>query len=155
VTAAGTGVSAQLADSLSAVSFPLFLSFPFSRFAPPQTGWKRSHPLIRALYRGVGVHHGGLVKQYRDLVETLFRGKHLKVVVSTSSLALGINMPARSVTLCGDSKLLTPLQYRQMSGRAGRRGYDNIGHVIFFAVPPRKIFRLLKSPLNSLRGHLS
>ena len=62
-------------------------------------------------------------------------------------------MPARSITLCGDSKLLTPLQYRQMSGRAGRRGYDSIGHVVFFAVPPRKIFRLLKSPLNSLRGH--
>jgi hypothetical protein len=62
-------------------------------------------------------------------------------------------MPARGVVLCGDSKLLTPLQYRQMSGRAGRRGYDAIGHVCFFAVPPRKVFRLLKSPLNSLRGH--
>jgi len=118
-----------------------------------KTQWKRSHPLIRALYRGLGVHHSGLVKQYRDLVETLFRGKHIKVVVATSTLALGVNMPARSVTLCGDSKLLTPLQYRQMSGRAGRRGYDAVGHVVFFAVPPRKMFRLLKSPLNSLRGH--
>jgi hypothetical protein len=118
-----------------------------------KTQWKRSHPLIRALFRGIGVHHSGLVKHYRDLVETLFRGKHLKVVVATSTLALGVNMPAKSVTLCGDSKLLTPLQYRQMSGRAGRRGYDSIGHCIFFAVPPRKVFRLLKSPLNSLRGH--
>ena len=94
-----------------------------------KTQWKRSHPLIRALFRGIGVHHSGLVKQYRDLVETLFRGKHLKVVVSTATLALGVNMPARGVVICGDSKLLTPLQYRQMSGRAGRRGYDNIGHV--------------------------
>jgi len=118
-----------------------------------KTGWKKSHPLIRALARGIGVHSEMMIKQYRDLVETLFRAKHLKVVVATSSLALGINMPARSSVLCGDSKLLTPLQYRQMSGRAGRRGYDNIGHVWFFAVPPRKMFRLLKSPLNSLRGH--
>ena len=118
-----------------------------------KTQWKKSHPLIRALYRGIGVHHSGLVKQYRDLVETLFRGKHLKVVVATSTLALGVNMPARSTILAGDSKLLTPLQYRQMSGRAGRRGYDNVGNVIFFGIPPRKIFRLLKSPLNSLRGH--
>ena len=117
-----------------------------------KTGWKRSHPLVRSLYRGVGVHHGALVKPYRDAVETLFRAKHLKVVVATQTLALGINMPARSVVFCGDSKLLTPLQYRQMAGRAGRRGFDNVGHVVFFAIPPRKMFRLLKSPLLSLRG---
>ena len=117
-----------------------------------KTGWKRSHPLVRCLFRGIGVHHGALVKPYRDAVETLFRAKHLKVVVATQTLALGINMPARSVVFCGDSKLLTPLQYRQMAGRAGRRGFDNVGHVVFFAVPPRKLFRLLKSPLLSLRG---
>ena len=117
-----------------------------------KTGWKRSHPLVKSLYRGVGVHHGALVKPYRDAVETLFRAKHLKVVVATQTLALGINMPARSVVFCGDSKLLTPLQYRQMSGRAGRRGFDLVGHVVFYAIPPRKMFRLLKSPLLSLRG---
>ena len=117
-----------------------------------KTGWKRSHPLVKALYRGIGVHHGALVKPYRDAVETLFRAKHLKVVVATQTLALGINMPARCVVFCGDSKLLTPLQYRQMAGRAGRRGFDNVGHVVFYAIPPRKMFRLLKSPLLSLRG---
>ena len=117
-----------------------------------KTGWKRSHPLVRSLYRGIGVHHGALVKPYRDAVETLFRAKHLKVVVATQTLALGINMPARSVVFCGDSKLLTPLQYRQMAGRAGRRGFDNVGHVVFYAIPPRKMLRLLKSPLLSLRG---
>ena len=98
------------------------------------------------------MHHGALVKPYRDAVETLFRAKHLKVVVATQTLALGINMPARAVVFCGDSKLLTPLQYRQMAGRAGRRGFDNVGHVVFFAIPPRKMLRLLKSPLLSLRG---
>lgn len=71
--------------------------------------------------------HGSLNKSYRDLVETLFRGKHLKAVLCTSTLAVGISMPARTSVFCGDSKFLTPLQYRQMAGRAGRRGYDNIG----------------------------
>jgi hypothetical protein len=118
-----------------------------------KTGWKRNHPLVRALYRGIGIHHAGLVKAYRDLVETLFRGKHIKVVIATSTLSVGINMPCKSVIFCGDHKTLNPLLYRQMAGRSGRRGYDNIGHVVFFAVPPRKINHLLIAPLQSLKGH--
>lgn len=118
-----------------------------------KTKWSKDHPLVRAIRRGFGVHHGGLPRAYRDLVETLFRGKHLKFVIATKTLALGINMPCRSVVFAGDDKALNPLAYRQMSGRAGRRGYDNVGNVVFFAVNPLKIYRLLKSPLVKLRGH--
>lgn len=82
----------------------------------------------------------------------LFRGKHLKVVLATRTLALGVNMPCRTVVFAGDSKHLTPLMYRQMSGRAGRRGYDDVGYVVFFGLPPRKAFRLITAPINSLRG---
>jgi len=117
------------------------------------TKWEKSHPLIRALNRGIGVHHEGLKKGYRDLVETLFRNKTLKVVVSTATLALGVNMPCKTSVFALDSRFLTPLQYRQMSGRAGRRGFDNVGHVVFFGVPHKKAFRLMKSPLTSLQGH--
>ena len=62
-------------------------------------------------------------------------------------------MPARSVVFAGDSKSLDPLNYRQMMGRAGRRGYDDIGHVIFFGISPRKISYLMTSQLTSLNGH--
>jgi hypothetical protein len=86
-------------------------------------------------------------------VETLFRNKTLKVVVSTATLALGVNMPCKTSVFALDSRFLTPLQYRQMSGRAGRRGFDNVGHVVFYGVPHRKAFRLMKSPLTSLQGH--
>eukprot|EP00456_Euglypha_rotunda_P092787 TRINITY_DN9780_c0_g1_i15.p1 TRINITY_DN9780_c0_g1~~TRINITY_DN9780_c0_g1_i15.p1 ORF type:complete len:594 (-),score=95.60 TRINITY_DN9780_c0_g1_i15:25-1806(-) len=118
-----------------------------------KTKYDKSHALVRALDRGIGVHHSGLHKSYKDLVETLFRIKQLKVVVATETLALGVNMPAKTSIFALDHRLLTPLQYRQMSGRAGRRGFDNVGHVVFFGVPPRKVFRLMKSPLTSLQGH--
>jgi len=118
-----------------------------------KTKWPRTHLLIRALQRGIGVHHDELERAYKDLVETLFRTKHLKVVVATSTLALGVNMPARTTVFCGDSPNLDPLQYRQMAGRAGRRGYDNIGNVVFVGIPPKKVFRLMTSSLVSLHGH--
>jgi hypothetical protein len=117
-----------------------------------KTGWTRAHPYIRALARGIGLHHDGLSKAYRELVEVMFRGRHLKVVVSTETLAMGINMPCRSVCFAGDYRL-TPLLYQQMAGRAGRRGFDDVGHVTFFGVPPRRAFRLIKSPLASLGGY--
>eukprot|EP00808_Paulinella_micropora_P023665 g16051.t1 len=118
-----------------------------------KTKWDQTHPLLRALGRGLGCHHGGMDKSYRDMVETLFRVKHLKVVVATATLALGVNMPCKTTVFALDSRDLTPMQYRQMAGRAGRRGFDNVGHVVFFGVPPDKAFRLMKSPLNSLQGH--
>jgi len=118
-----------------------------------KTKWSRTHPLIRALQRGIGVHHDELHRAYKDLVETLFRTKHLKIVVATSTLALGVNMPARTTVFCGDNPNLDPLRYRQMAGRAGRRGYDNIGNVVFVGISPKKVFRLMTSSLVSLHGH--
>eukprot|EP01083_Nonionella_stella_P169007 572089_1 len=118
-----------------------------------KTKWPATHPLMRGLERGIGLHHEGLPLQYRQLVETLFRAKHIKLVVSVASLAMGVNMPARCVVFAGDSFQLDPLNYRQMMGRAGRRGYDNIGHVIFFGISPRKISYLMTSQLTSLNGH--
>jgi hypothetical protein len=117
-----------------------------------RTGWKKTHPFIQCLYRGIGVHHSALPRAYRSIVETLFRGKHIKVVVSTNTLAMGINMPCRTVCFAGDAGI-TPLLYRQMSGRAGRRGFDDVGYVCFFGVSPRKAFRWVKSPLAHISGY--
>ncbi|KAF9108793.1 hypothetical protein BGX27_008236 [Mortierella sp. AM989] len=111
------------------------------------------HILVRALERGIGCHHAGLPRKYLAAVESLFRCKHIRLVFSTGTLAMGINMPCKTSVFAGDSVFLTALNYRQMSGRAGRRGYDNQGNVVFYQLPQAKINRLLTSSLPRLAGH--
>lgn len=109
--------------------------------------------LLEGLRRGIGVHHTGLPKKYLRQVEFLFRKKHLQIVISSQTLALGINMPCKSaVFVGGDSVHLNSVQFRQMSGRAGRRGFDDIGHVIFYGTTPKKISKLLSSRLPRIVG---
>jgi len=90
-----------------------------------------------SLLDGIAAHHAGLVPLFKEIVETCFQRGLLKIVVATETLALGINMPARSVVLERLEKfdgeghqLLTPGQYTQLTGRAGRRGIDPIGHAV-------------------------
>jgi len=95
------------------------------------------HGLIKLLPRGLAFHHAGLLPGLKVLVETLFARGYLRAVFATDTLALGINMPARSVIVGSLSKfdgqemrLLTPNEYRQITGRAGRRGMDVQGAAI-------------------------
>ncbi|CAH2300577.1 probable ATP-dependent RNA helicase DDX60 [Pelobates cultripes] len=109
---------------------------------------------------GVGYHHASMKPKERFLVEMLFRLGyvrysyffHYKVVTATGSLALGINMPCKSVVFLHDSIYLDALNYRQMSGRAGRRGQDLLGNVFFFTIPTPKVKKLLKSNVPQLKG---
>ncbi|XP_054238845.1 probable ATP-dependent RNA helicase DDX60 [Indicator indicator] len=102
--------------------------------------------------RGIGFHHGNMTAKERQVVEMLFRMGYIKVVTATSTLALGINMPCRSVVFAEDSIFLDALNYRQMSGRAGRRGQDMIGNVFFYNIPCPKVERLIKSNVPQLKG---
>uniref|UniRef100_A0A8C0B3S0 DExD/H-box helicase 60 n=1 Tax=Buteo japonicus TaxID=224669 RepID=A0A8C0B3S0_9AVES len=102
--------------------------------------------------RGIGYHHGSMAMKERQVVEMLFRLGYIKVVTATSTLALGINMPCKSVVFAEDSVFLDALNYRQMSGRAGRRGQDMIGNVFFYDIPLPKVERLIKSNVPQLKG---
>ncbi|KND00093.1 uncharacterized protein SPPG_04434 [Spizellomyces punctatus DAOM BR117] len=116
--------------------------------------WGRVDPgLCSALRRGIGIHHAGMNLRYRQLVERWFRAGWLRVVVATGTLALGINMPAATSVFTEDSVYLTALEYRQAAGRAGRRGFDLLGNVVFFGLPLEKVYRLLASRLPDLSGH--
>ncbi|WP_144796078.1 RNA helicase [Microbacterium paludicola] len=89
------------------------------------------------LERGVASHHAGLLPAFKEVVEELFRRKLVKVVFATETLALGINMPARTVVLekmekfNGEARVaITSGEYTQLTGRAGRRGIDVEGHAV-------------------------
>lgn len=109
--------------------------------------------LIDSLKRGIGIHHAGMNRKYRQVVEILFRKGFLRVVVATGTLALGINMPCKTVVFSGDSVFLTALNYRQCAGRAGRRGFDLLGNVVFQGISREKVCRLISSRLPDLNGH--
>ncbi|OII75372.1 SKI family SFII helicase [Cryptosporidium ubiquitum] len=108
---------------------------------------------IEGLKRGIGIHHDGLSLRYRRAVETLYRMGYLCIIISTRTLALGVNMPCRTTVFVNDSISLTPLLYRQASGRAGRRGYDIQGSVIFWDISVGKRNRLLTAELPTIKGN--
>lgn len=95
------------------------------------------HEFSDALERGIAAHHAGMLPTFKEVVEELFQRGLVKAVFATETLALGINMPARSVVLerlvkwNGEAHVeITPGEYTQLTGRAGRRGIDVEGHAV-------------------------
>ena len=97
---------------------------------------------LDSLQRGIASHHAGLVPPFKEAVERCFVEGLVKMVFATETLALGINMPARTVVIDKLTKFtgerhefLTPAQYTQLTGRAGRRGIDDHGNAIVLWSP--------------------
>ena len=97
---------------------------------------------LTCLEAGLAAHHAGLVPPFKEAVEACFSAGLAKVVFATETLALGINMPARSVVIEKLSKFtgerhefLTPGEYTQLTGRAGRRGIDEVGYAVVLWSP--------------------
>jgi ATP-dependent RNA helicase HelY len=104
---------------------------------PEDRDLEQVRTITELVRKGIGFHHAGLLPILKQLVEVLFARGLMEVVFATDTLALGINMPARTVVVGRMSKwdgrrrrLLIPNEFQQMAGRAGRRGMDPIGHVV-------------------------
>jgi ATP-dependent RNA helicase HelY len=117
---------------------------------------------LEGLERGIAAHHAGMIPTFKETVEELFVRGLVKAVFATETLALGINMPARSVVLeklvkwNGDAHVaITPGEYTQLTGRAGRRGIDVEGHAVVLwqdGVEPHAVAGLASTRTYPLRS---
>lgn len=111
------------------------------RIAEELEGYKFNSPygkeIQKLLKHGMGIHHAALLPRYRNLVEKLAQKGLLKIIFGTDTLGVGVNIPIRTVLLTklckfdGTKTVLLPVRdFHQVCGRAGRRGYDNLGTVV-------------------------
>jgi len=92
---------------------------------------------ISLLKKGIGVHHAGMLPIFREMIEILYEQKYIAVLFATETFSIGLNMPTKTVCFTSlykhdghGMRLLHPHEFTQMSGRAGRRGIDTVGHVV-------------------------
>ncbi len=117
---------------------------------------------LEGLTRGVAAHHAGLLPSFKEVVEQLFAAGLVRCVFATETLALGINMPARTVVLerlvkwNGEAHVdITPGEFTQLTGRAGRRGIDVEGHAVVLwqhGLDPRSVAGLASTRTYPLRS---
>ena len=113
------------------------------------------HFIIKLLWRGVGVYAKGLPDTYLRLVQSLATKKQLAIVFSDMSLVFGISMPFRTVVIYRDSFIeddLDTMLYHQMVGRAGRRGLDKKGNIIFAGYSQKRIKQLSTCSIPDIVG---
>ena len=132
-------VSSQLIDSSESASVRHIVSFHLHRYKHLETS-QQYHDLFPLLQKGVAYHHSGMLPVLKEIVEILFGRGFIKVLFATETFAVGINMPTKTVVFTSYRKyddstdshrILTTSEYTQMAGRAGRRGKDDKGIVIY------------------------
>ena len=135
-----TGISLNNSNEQKAVDEIVFKRLKFKD--PDDMKVLKVDELTKGLRRGIASHHAGLIPIFKEITEELFVKGLLKVVYATETLALGVNLPARSVVLDKMTKFtgenlefLTSSQFTQITGRAGRRGLDKEGHGVILWSP--------------------
>jgi len=122
-------------------------------------GSNEKEALYNLILKGVAYHHAGLSKGLRDIIENAFRGRIIKVIVATPTLAAGVNLPARAVVIgdihrfnrkvIGFTEYIPVMEYKQMSGRAGRPGFDEYGESVVVVRTKSEVDKVMQRYLNS------
>ncbi|CAK4326273.1 unnamed protein product [Aphanomyces euteiches] len=111
------------------------------------------HPLVRSLRRGIAIYNENLPAAYLRIVQSLAQAGRLAVVFSDEALAYGVNMPFRTCCFCEDAPNLSSLMVQQMAGRAGRRGLDRQGNIVFSGIAWPRMQQLMRGLLPNVEGN--
>ncbi|ETV65291.1 hypothetical protein H257_17944 [Aphanomyces astaci] len=111
------------------------------------------HPLVRSLRRGIAIYNENLPAAYLRIVQALAQVGRLAVVFSDEALAYGVNMPFRTCCFCEDAPTLSSLMVQQMAGRAGRRGLDRQGNIVFSGIEWGRMQELMRGLLPNVDGN--
>jgi superfamily II RNA helicase len=160
-------VSGTLIDTSDQAVVKHMIKFHLHRYADTLEKLPQYHQIVSLLERGIAFHHSGLLPLLKEIVELLFSRGYIKVLFCTETFAVGLNMPTRTVVFLdlkkpdGDGGGFRPLradEYIQMAGRAGRRGKDTQGVVIYLParkpVEPDEIRQSLTGSLVPLESRL-
>lgn len=132
-------VDGSLIDSSDSAAARHIIDFHLSRHRETLEKSPQYHKIRDLLLRGVAFHHSGLLPLLKEIVEILFTRGYVKVLFATETFSVGLNMPTKTVIFTdlkkfsdgGTHRLLRPDEYIQMAGRAGRRGIDTQGLVLY------------------------
>jgi len=158
-------VEHTLLDSSDIAAVKHIISFHLHRHMKDLQTVPQYHQIYKLLTRGIAFHHSGLLPILKEITEILFSKGYVKLMFCTETFAVGLNMPTKTVlfaglkkfdeTLCG-MRMLRHDEYIQMAGRAGRRGKDDKGVVIYMpdreAATPSEMYTMMKGarpPINS------
>ena len=131
-------ITGNFLDSSDAAAVANIWDFHLSRYKDSLEKSPQYHTLRTLAMRGIAFHHSGLLPFLKEILEVLFSKGYIKVLMATETFAVGINMPTKTVVFTalekftdGSLRLLRSAEYTQMAGRAGRRGKDDRGLVIY------------------------
>lgn len=158
-------IQGSLIDSSDTASVKHIISFHLHRHLGTLEHLSQYHQIVRLLERGIGFHHSGLLPLLKEIVELLFSRGFVKILFCTETFAVGLNMPARTAVFLdlkkpsdGGFRVLRPDEYIQMAGRAGRRGKDTRGVVMYLParnpVSADELKSVLSGPLVPLTSRL-
>lgn len=160
-------ITGSLIDSSDTAAVKHIIGFHLHKYSATLTHLPQYHQLVRLLERGIAFHHSGLLPLLKEIVELLFSRGYIKVLFCTETFAVGLNMPTRTVVFLdlkkpadgGGFRCLRPDEYIQMAGRAGRRGKDTLGVVLYLPtrtpLDPEELRGVVSGSLVPLESRLA
>ena len=157
-------IESCLLSTSDVASVKHIISFHLHRYKELEIS-SQYHKIYNLLCRGIAFHHSGLLPILKEIVEILFSKSYIKLMFCTETFAVGLNMPTKTVIFSNYKKydedglrLLKKEEYFQIAGRAGRRGIDDKGVVIYFpehtAEDYNNIYKMMKGTYSNITSHM-